>query len=865
LTNNYWRCALAISFSLTLSIDPAAQTSPPGDAEPVTLQESFGGDEDRATTHLLETIDPDVSRQYAALTRPEKGSFLETFWRDHNPFVLKYYYAHHLGVRRYSISDAFFEQNEMIIRRYRTGFPPPDPAIVDRAATMLEQLVEDAPRDPVAHSAIGYIRLEQGRCLEAEPIFEKALGMNRRFVEARCGLALSLMGQTKRKQRAFELLHETISLDPEYEAAYYARGMCHIAMVGHDRVDVDFYFGKLLEKFPGHHDGHFKLGAFFEALRYRERAAKSFTHQIAVNPNHNRASESLARISLSMDADQRVHLSIANLRRDAERRPLRFLPLLGEALIREGDWEGGGEAFDKYIQLLDPVDRAIYTDVSALMNDQAYQELQETSDRDARRGLIRRFWVLADPTPTTPLNERRIEHHRRVHHARMNFAPADTRDRAYDRRGEMHVRFGYPEHRSWSGNIVFETDSAVRAVKTRLNDRAHNALHEVATPNAVAGADFAGAGTIEIRGIPTYPLPRGASTLNDGSALGYAWENWIYTGVGGGIELTFTDRYREAEFDFVDPPMGTIHAPLWHEMSSRRVTERLVSKTPSVYTHDYDADPVVLFVDTATFRGREGKTRAEIYTGVPFRPIRGANRDTLKTVLQTEVAFYDSRWYLVHRDSTAVTHTIGAAESGEGTLIVGQTTKELRPGKYHYAVQVRASDAGKIQIHRGNIEIESYHEGDLAMSSLELAGLIRPSGPAGPFAKGDIDVVPLPSRTFAHNREVGLYYEVYNLRRDSFGSTHYRIDYTTGTTDSGFSLTSTFGAILGRTADEGVTRVSYEHRGTDSADSIHLMLNIPDSIDDRINLTVSVTDLNDPEQMTASRTTELSRFRTQAE
>ena len=66
----------------------------------------------------------------------------------------------------------------------------------------------------------------------------------------------------------------------------------------------------------------------------------------------------------------------------------------------------------------------------------------------------------------------------------------------------------------------------------------------------------------------------------------------------------------------------------------------------------------------------------------------------------------------------------------------------------------------------------------LALSDLELAGQIVEVGEqAGKFQKGDLRVVPLPSKIFAKGQPVYLYYEVYNLSRDAFGQTRYRVEY----------------------------------------------------------------------------------------
>ena len=65
------------------------------------------------------------------------------------------------------------------------------------------------------------------------------------------------------------------------------------------------------------------------------------------------------------------------------------------------------------------------------------------------------------------------------------------------------------------------------------------------------------------------------------------------------------------------------------------------------------------------------------------------------------------------------------------------------------------------------------------VSDLVVAGKIATieARAEGKFIRDELEVLPLPSHTFAPEQPVYLYYEVYNLFRDDTGQTHYRVDY----------------------------------------------------------------------------------------
>ena len=99
-----------------------------------------------------------------------------------------------------------------------------------------------------------------------------------------------------------------------------------------------------------------------------------------------------------------------------EREPLHHLPLFPEELIEHGDLGPAEEAFDWYRQLLGPDEKTYFTDLSLIAPPKTILGLERASGSE-RAGLLSRFWVMQDPTHTMAVNERRVEHFRRVYQA----------------------------------------------------------------------------------------------------------------------------------------------------------------------------------------------------------------------------------------------------------------------------------------------------------------------------------------------------------------------------------------------------------------------------------------------------------------
>ncbi|MXX12636.1 MAG: GWxTD domain-containing protein, partial [Gemmatimonadetes bacterium] len=822
------------------------------------LQASFGEFEDQVAGLILgEVASADTAAFYKALDRKNKGLFLARFWQARNPLVLKYYYGYHFGRRYVTVSDAYFERGGLIPNKYITRAQAPDEKLVTDAARICDRMLILHPNDVVAMCALGYLRLEQDEVKEAEELFLKAIKKQRKFVEARNGRALAALKMPGQKSRSLRLFRETCAMDKAYTAAHYNLGMCHLAMVGMDRVDLDHYFGNVVELFPDHYDAYFKLGVFYESLHYYDKAMKAYSRQIAVNPGHPITPARLAYVAMRLKSAGKKTYSLDELVEMAQTKPKEYLPLLAEMHVERGDFVQAQAAFERYFQFLDPTEREYYQDLSLVASAEVLSKIRGAFGRSLTQ-LREVFWLEQDPTPTTQVNERRVEHYRRVHFARSNFVEGleEWHGRGWDRRGDVYIRLGHPDHQSWSDYLVFETDEKVAKVKNRLNMMAANALEEVSPSKHIHGQSRSSYGfgveseTSELRGVPTFPIPRRRSVMLDGSELGYKWESWIYAEIGGGIEITFLDPTGSGFFDFAPIPPNSPNHALWSRMAPETVVARVVSHTPSVYVHDYGGDPLDFYMYTANFRESERETAMETYMGVPMAALTPSGNS--QVMLDRDVVVYDRSLRPVFRDSVRVAEAI-SGQAEKGTLMVDQVRAALSPGQYLLGTQVRDPISRKVQVHKTYVAVSSFRGEALALSDLELAGQIVEVGEqAGKFQKGDLRVVPLPSKIFAKGQPVYLYYEVYNLSRDAFGQTRYRVEYRLKGVQ-GTGLIRGLGRLLSQTPQTDGVQISYEHTGTAISEPLYIALDVPENSKEQLEIEVVVTDLNRPNTPSVSK------------
>ena len=143
----------------------------------------------------------------------------------------------------------------------------------------------------------------------------------------------------------------------------------------------------------------------------------------------------------------------------------------------------------------------------------------------------------------------------------------------------------------------------------------------------------------------------------------------------------------------------------------------------------------------------------------------------------------------------------------------------VAPGTYRLSVQILDSSSDKSQVYNREVVLHPYADDSLRVSDIEMASLIRPSR-GSKFTKGEVEVVPNPSLFYFVGQPVFVYYEVYNLTKDEFGRTRYRVLYELHSLNKGnvaVKILKALGRLVGIDRKAEVVNVEYAHEG-DRAD-----------------------------------------------
>ena len=848
-------------------------------SEPV-LQKSYGHSEDMAANQLIEDIaGADSAAFYRDLPRAKKGTFLDAFWQSHNPLVLKYYYGYHLGQRRFSVSDAYFEQKKLLPKVYWTGEVRPDSTQVTEAIQICKRLLTHNPEDAVAMCALGYLNLEQNQESAAEELFVQALERDKRLFEARNGRALSLLRVPKQRWRARKLLLEAMAWDRKYSAAYYSLAMCDLIMKS---VEAENSLKKLIKRSPEYPDTYFKLGVFYESRGKFEKAEDAYEKQLEADPSHTTAQFRLGITAFKIGHPTRaveILQPVLKKRTDLQK-PV--LPMLFEAYIQLKNTPMAEQTAVAYLEGLDEHNRAMFEDIRIVASPEEIHTFN-TLPIEERAAYVRAFWQRRDPTPATPENEWLVEHIRRIMYARRHFFSSHA---PWDRRGEIYIRYGHPAHWSRSDNIRFEIAPAAVRVKERLlmslNDDARKELianiqrirtsarEPYANVDPATGvmrdrielSDFEnveygsrvvrdrGAHIVRERLLTDMPLSNRDAGISAEHLRGYPlfpvdgnnpWEYWIYPEVNGGIEIVFTSLTRGGDFDYPTPlsvrAESRANAVVWNQRRPEDIVNRAIGREPSLF--ELRIGTLDFYSAMADFRGKQGETRLEIYYSLP---VSGQSETTR---FERGLALFDTTWTPVFQKVEPFSDI-----SDQSDKIVDQLIVNIPPGRYYLGMQVHDTAGNKLGAQKQAIEVESYAGDGLMLSDIELANRIEEQ------EADSLNIIPQPSKSFSAGQPVVIYYEIYGLKKDAFGQTRYQMHYRIAPKQGqapAVRVLQSVGKLLGVISEKEFT-VSYEQVGETESELSYLQIDVTDSEQGLYELEVKISDLNANAQVAKSTT-----------
>ena len=706
----------------------------------------------------------------------------------------------------------------------------------------------------------------------AEGLFHAALDIDSTCVQAIAGLGEIMIrrGETEEGLRYFDIAEE---LQPDAGHASFGRGLAAERVDDYDTAQRRFASAfwddrnnpaysdamarcyreptqrwnarqrlmRAIRADPTYAPALIQLARYYESESQYEEAAALYRDYLAVVPTDAGAALAGAATYLEIDSTTRARrVLIGAQHRVPPERRAEYELIFGASFVMDMRFAAAARAYDRAFALLPAEERAHYEDVS-LISSRDDMELCRSNaaagDSAAFAECIERIWNGVDITPATELNERRLEHYRRVWYARLRYS---TGQQPWDRRGAVYIRYGPPKHVTSAGRVdilMSETVGAARESYSRRLGFGRGARGRRLSAGMQAGFN------------PIYPMPKlGNSPMATRSARD--WSEWIYPDVAGGLVILLTDENGTGVYDFAPPP--TARGPvLIHSPENEFVQARMAE--PERYEYSATLEPFDFHYYQAQFRGTSDSTDLAVFYALPMEQLefeRSRARTDIEAELELGYAVFDGRWQL--RDRAAECYRIRASEGTEwepGSVHVDNQQLSVAPGE-RILLSVQAKDviSGRLQAYRETIETEQFDDSTLALSDIVLAGRITADADSDcpAFARGGLCITPLATRAFRIGQPIHVYVEIYNLSRDEYGRTRYEVEHVIRSGADEQGVVNALGRFFNPRQRVGVGRVL---EGVRQSDSEHFAISTDQLEAGDYTLVISVRDLHTDHQV----------------
>ncbi len=425
------------------------------------------------------------------------------------------------------------------------------------------------------------------------------------------------------------------------------------------------------------------------------------------------------------------------------------------------------EKADRYYQTaLDSIKTAadaqfVFEDLKYILRDPELAFFNQLNDIQAKRDFFHRFWISRSATPAARLHTRILEHYRRLAYAEKNcwFDGVRTLTTNPDKLGVLKFPASYDLNEEFNDKgLIYlrygKPDEIAKTPGTRLTNESwrYNAQ------------------------IDRRPLIFHFVVAREAGP-----NNWRLTPV-------LTDSVMLADRQGWDPDIDRLLASrsrldfnslvLEQEQRNRKLFFKALSR--DIERVERGFKPLKMSVFVANFRGKQGKTQLELYLGIPKKELkikRSSKNGEVAALLEEGAGVYDS----LATEKVKYSHQWKLAELPEARVFDGNLIQryvfDVEPERYRLSFYARLSQPRKLGGGNFQIQVPAFDSDSLDLSELELAYKVGPVNFNSIYNRGEYSIIPNPSARFSRADPVYLYFEIYNLQKNTEGHTSYDVEY----------------------------------------------------------------------------------------
>jgi len=693
--------------------------------------------------------------------------------------------------------------------------------------------------------------LQGGNLTEASALIESALTDRPKDVPILL-LKARLLQTLHRNDEAKDILKKVIVLDPGRKEAYNQLGYLEYLDIKGKKTPkmslknlwIDLfkqrraikYLKEALQIDSNYVDAKRNLALVYQNSLNKSNLKKAAELMNSIKPDSISSSSDLTTLGrLQMDLN-RLALAESTFTQLLKNDPLNDVGNYYTSLLyfKMNRFEEGTAYFYRALKHLADLDLLsdLYWNFKMIANP---AEVKQYEQSVSKKAYLLKFWRSRDPSPTTDVNEFLGSIYQRIEKAKYEFRSADYR--GYDDRGLIYVRYGPPDERlrdpSVDPNIYWDSETWV--------------YHNIAPSDVVFNFIRAGDTFRLVDNLRDILRPGHQNALS----ILYLLEKRTH------ISPIFAKYY--SEFQLI--ANGNINNSLRNTstMDSRTFSletdmeesmARIREKAPHSAYRDPNK-PIPVIISSADFRAGN-QIQHEIYLGIPYSELKFQEAgQNLHARLNIALEVQDENFETLKRFDMNRHIMVKPDKDLSRMYFLDKLVCQLSPGKYNIGVAVKNRPSGRQYSRRIGIMVRPFPQKSLALSDIEFSPVVKPrkrtlSSPKA--LKDNFLIIPYPFLEVRKEKPQYIYFEIYNLKLNSEGESHYTVDYKVETLQSKKKTVGGFLSHFNPFGGGGKRSLTVNNSRTEKHSSVpeYVALDMSRLKDGQYMLTVRVKDENNP-------------------
>ena len=416
----------------------------------------------------------------------------------------------------------------------------------------------------------------------------------------------------------------------------------------------------------------------------------------------------------------------------------------GLAAYQIGEFNDSHDYYQHALDLMSVEERELLDSIDLLVpaEDPASRDTTQTIDALLEREM---FWKSQDPLYLSDFNERKMAHFGRIAYSNLRFRRfSDDVEGWQTDMGKTYIKFGRYRRRMSIYKAAWDSKEVLNAAMMELWYYENFYFKFCGTKDDIW--NFCGGSMVETPGL---------------------------------VPAVETSAF---DIDF-NAPVPQKRPSSYVPRILTDASHHIFRKTAQRFVDPYLERKYTLPYQIAAFE-EQNRMRVELSYMIPKDRLT-ENPETGKVSFWDGVFFFDQHWNDLYNDRKSRTLSLPPQKPAQNAairhrndhLLIARTVS-VRQDSYHFSVELLDQTSGLIGVARDEkpfvYDQETFHLSDLLVGSdIQARNALIES-------RDDLLITPNPVRTFAPSEPVFIYLELYDLKRNDFGSTQYEISYTIG-------------------------------------------------------------------------------------